>query len=180
MFRRLEERVVYETRFIRLYDDRVILNDGTPSTHVRLAYRASDRGAVIIPRLPDRRLLLLRVHRYAVEAETLEFPRGGAKPGEAFADVADRELRSEVGLQATSLEMLGEHWPDGAILTTRVGVFLASLAEDAERQVRLTPKEAIQSAAFYRSDELRVLVREGQIRDGFTLGALALLEASAR
>lgn len=178
-FRRDEEREVYRNERLVVYDDVITRPDGSPGRYFRLSYHNNPRGAVIVPRLPDGRLLLVQVHRYAVDHDSWEFPRGGGRVGEGVEATARRELKTETGLDAETIELLGFSQPDGAIIMTEVGVFLAMLREGDDSCVEVNPDEGILGFQFVSERALRQLVRDGAIKDGFTLSALALIAAQS-
>jgi len=178
MIKRLRENKVYENQRIQFYDDEVELPDKKKGNYIRLTYHGNPRGAVIIPRLPDGRLLLLKIFRYAVNEESLEFPRGGGHAHEDTEQVALRELRSETNLVPLRSTPLGFIRPDTAILMTEVGVVLMDLPNNAELGIVLSRKEGITEAEFLPLNEIMKLASQGKIRDGFTLGAIALLLAA--
>ena len=66
---------------------------------------------------------------------------GGVEPGEAFDAAALRELREETGLEATTLEPLGEFayvredWESQPGLRVHVEAFLVDVAPDWEPQL---------------------------------------------
>src|SRR5262245_16888096 len=119
------EKVVYQNKWICLYDDAVRFPDGTMGTYIRLSYHGNPPGVVIIPQLPDGRLLLLRIFRYAMNEESLEFPRGGGQVGKKVEQLATEELQEETELVARSWTLLGSHRPDTAIMMTEACVLLA-------------------------------------------------------
>ncbi len=177
-FRRISENIAYQNERVVLYDDTVERPDGTSGRYLRFSYHGNPLGAVVVPRLPDGRFLLIQIHRYAVDSDSLEFPRGGGHLGETVEQVASRELNGETGLAAKQCRLLGFLRPDTAIVMTEVGVVMAELDEAAEASFRPGVNEAISGGRFATLDEVWNLVANGSIRDGFTLGAMALLHAS--
>lgn len=175
-FTRVRERLVYRNKYVELYDDDVLTPRGTPGTFTRLRYRENPPGAVVVPRLPDGRFLLLRVFRYAFDTISLELPRGTGEPGESAENAGRRELLEETGLAASTVTHLGFLRPDTSIVETEVHVLLAvipslaGLALDREEE-GVASYEVVPASMF--SD----LVRSAEIRDGFTLGAYGLLAA---
>jgi 8-oxo-dGTP pyrophosphatase MutT (NUDIX family) len=176
-FVRLQERLVYENRWIQLYDDIVEMPDGNEGTYVRLQYHHNPVGVVVIPLLPDKRVLLVDVNRYAIDRFSKEFPRGGGKIGESLEQSAIRELSKETNIVPDALHSLGYLFPDNAIMTTKVGVVVANCPIDSIEHICTNPNEAIVSASFLPLTDVWSMVASGDITDGFTLGALALYEA---
>jgi ADP-ribose pyrophosphatase len=179
-YRRLREHLVYENRFIELFDDDVTMPDGSRGTYVRLRYRGNPPGVVIVTRLPGERYLLLTVNRYAAGEDSLEFPRGSTDAGESAEQGARRELEEETRLVASSCSLLGYLRPDTAIVETEVQVFLMEISEEQIASIALDEAgEAISSYQVLTLGEIWAKVRAGTIRCGFTLGSLGLLAARA-
>jgi len=68
----------------------------------------------------DRRILLVRQYRPAVERYTLELPSGLVDPGESAAEAARRELLEETGYEAGEVEVLGRLFPDTGRLANQI------------------------------------------------------------
>src|SRR4051812_47649204 len=65
-------------------------------------------SVVLIPRLADGRIVMIRNRRFAIERTLLELPAGTLEQGEAVATCAARELEEETGYRASELtELLG-------------------------------------------------------------------------
>src|SRR6266516_3395152 len=66
----------------------------------------------VIAVTPDGRIPLVRVYRPLVETMSVEFPSGGAEPGESPEEAARRELLEETGCAAATLELVGTLFVD--------------------------------------------------------------------
>jgi hypothetical protein len=62
----MKEVLVYENQRVQVFDDEIRRPDGKPDTYFHMQYRNAPDGAVIVPELPDGRLLMLGIRRYAV------------------------------------------------------------------------------------------------------------------
>jgi len=134
-------------------------------------------AVVVLAELPDRRLVLVRQYRKAVEAELLEFCAGTLGPGEKPEDCAVRELKEETGFDTQRLTRLGVICLAPGYSEERLHVFHAWLRGDAgacapeedERVevVTLTP------AAF------EAMMARGEIADAKTLATWQLHKARA-
>ncbi len=169
----LQHRRVHAGRVLDLDVDEVVEPGGVHG--VREVVR--QRGSVAaLPVLDDRRIVLVRQYRYAVDALVWELPAGRRDAGETPDEGARRELEEEVGLRAAALEPLLVFWTTPGFCDEVMHLF---------RATGLTPvpprpeaDERIESATF-TLDEAIGMLKSGEIREGKTLVAL-LLEAGRR
>ena len=176
-YERVREVLVYENRRVAVFDDAIRRPDGESDTYFRVQYKSGTGGAVIVPELPDGRLLLLEVRRYAFDEDSVEFPRGGAEPNEATEVTAARELFAETSLRPSRLIVMGHCRPDTSIIRVDATVYLAELTASAEREVKVDQNEAIHNYSWLSCDEISRKAAFGAIRDGFTLSAFSLYSA---
>jgi ADP-ribose pyrophosphatase len=94
---RIEGGVVYDGHFLKVERDKIRLPDG--STSHREFFRHPG-AVVILPLLPDGRILLERQFRYPNSQVFIEFPAGKIDPGEDHLACAKRELEEETGYTA--------------------------------------------------------------------------------
>jgi len=121
--RRIDGTDVYRGKLLNVKSDRVRLPDGTEATR---EYIVHPGAALIIPILPDGRLLMERQFRYAVGRVLVEFPAGKLDPGEDMLKTAQRELLEETGYRAAQWEWIAEVHPIVSYTTERIEVFLAT------------------------------------------------------
>lgn len=159
--------VVYENPWFR------VRKDG-PWHWIEQPGAVDGRSAVVVALCGDRFVFELNLRR-ALGKSLVEFPRGGANDGEGAEACALRELAEETGFRPLpgTLRKLGCVHPDGGLLSSSVSVFLV----EVERTEAETDGEASSIFELSRSEILSAVV-SGQITDGFTLSALALLWAS--
>lgn len=131
-------------------------------------------GAVtIVPLLDDGRICLIRNYRVSVGRRLIELPAGTLEPGEDPAVTARRELLEETGYQARHLEPLLTFYTSPGVLDELMWVYVASGLTpgrqdlDAGEQIETLP------ATW---DEVRGLIKDGQISDAKTLASLLYYE----
>ncbi|MBK6808954.1 MAG: NUDIX hydrolase [Sandaracinaceae bacterium] len=96
-------RILLDSRKFRV--EAVEVPDREGRTRTREVVRHPG-AVVILPLLPDGRVLLIRNRRFAVNATLYELPAGTREPGEADDVGALRELEEETGYQAATLSPL--------------------------------------------------------------------------
>jgi len=169
----LQHRRVHAGRVLDLDVDEVVEPGGVHG--VREVVR--QRGSVAaLPVLDDRRIVLVRQYRYAVDALVWELPAGRRDPGETPDEGARRELEEEVGLRAAALEPLLVFWTTPGFCDEVMHLFRATGL--APVPPRPEADERIESATF-TLDEAMGMIKSGEIHEGKTLVAL-LLEANRR
>lgn len=119
----IESEDVYRGKLLHVKCDRVRLPDGSEATR---EYVVHPGAAMIIPILPDGRLLMERQFRYPLRRVMLEFPAGKLDPGEEMLKTAQRELLEETGYRAEHWEWLAEVHPIISYTTERIEIFLAT------------------------------------------------------
>ena len=95
---------VFDGKLLHVRRDTVRLPDGTLATR---EYIVHPGAVLIVPVLPDGRLVIVRQFRYPLDRVIIEFPAGKLDPGEEPLATAQRELREETGYVAASWQRLG-------------------------------------------------------------------------
>ena len=126
-------------------------------------------SAVILPVFPDRRILLIRQYRLAVQETIWELPAGTLDPGERPLQAARRELAEETGYRSARWRKLNSFYPSPGLLSERMHLFLA---QDVRPGIaRPEEDERIRSRSFSLAALLR-MIRSGAIKDGKSLVGL--------
>ena len=119
---KVDGEAVFDGKLLHVRRDTVRLADGTLATR---EYVIHPGAALVVPVLPDGRLVVERQYRYPLDRVMIEFPAGKLDPGETPLDTARRELREETGYLAASWERLGQVHPVVSYSTEAIEFFLA-------------------------------------------------------
>jgi ADP-ribose pyrophosphatase len=166
----LDSKKVYEGKVIQLKLDRVVEPDGVEVIREVVCHSGS---VVVLPRLRDGRVLLVRQFRYPAGRMLWELTAGCIEPGETPRQAARRELREETGYRARTLKPLFKFFSSPGFLDERMHLIEAS--DLTCHQAQPEPDERIR-LGWFTPRQLRRMLRAGQIEDAKTLvGLLTLL-----
>lgn len=82
-------------------------------------------AVVILPLLPDGRIVCVSQYRHSLGAQILELPAGTLEKGEEPAVCAHREIMEEIGMAARDLTPLGTLFPAPGFCTEVQHLFVA-------------------------------------------------------
>ena len=167
---RLGYREIYRNPWLVLREDDIRRPDGSPGI-----YSVVDKQtyALVMP-YDGHRFRLVEQFRYALGARRWEFPQGTA-PDLADAEpseLAERELREETVLRATSFQVLGQLDTAPGMTSQRGWVFLATGITEGEAE-REHEEQDMHSAWFSR-EEVERMIRSGVIADAQSIAAYGL------
>lgn len=155
-------KVIVENQYVA-----VLLND---SGHLRISQKYG--GVVVIPECNGKYALIQHSRNGVV---LIEFPRGFIENGESHIDGAERELREELNLVSVNSHLLGELVTDSGLITDNVRAVICEVRDTS--QLSLQSSEGVISCDYYTYDEVIELVKNGKVKDNFTLASLMLLQA---
>jgi ADP-ribose pyrophosphatase len=168
----LDSKKVYEGKVVQLRLDRIIEPGGVEVSREVVCHSGS---VVVLPRLRDGRVLLVRQFRYPAGRRLWELAAGCIEPGETPRQAARRELREETGYRARTLRPLFKFFSSPGFLSERMHLMAASGLTRCQAQP--APDERIRWG-WFTPRQLRRMLRAGQIEDAKTLvGLLAHLSS---
>lgn len=128
----LDSTTVFQGDFLHAKRDTVRLPDGR---HATREYVVHPGAVMVIPLLPDGRLVVERQYRYPLHRAMIEFPAGKLNPGEDVLACAQRELWEETGYRATEWARAGLLHPVIAYATEFIDIWFARGLTAGERQL---------------------------------------------
>jgi ADP-ribose pyrophosphatase len=170
-FQLIEKQILYTGKKVRLELHR-LENDETGQRTQREII-AHPGAVVVLPLLPNGKVILIRQRRYAIGQVLIELPAGTLEKGEDPMNCAGRELLEETGLVAGRLRPLYSFFSSPGILTEKMYVFAAY---DLEQSVSaLEEGEEIELFPVMMNEALE-MCGDGRIADGKTLVALLMYD----
>lgn len=166
----LSTELVQQGKFLQWRRDRVRLPDGQEALREFVVHPGA---AMIVPILPDGRLLMERQFRYPVGLTMIEFPAGKLDPNEDPMVCAQRELQEETGYTARRWARAGIMHPVIGYATEIIEIWLADglMAGEAHRD----EGEFLDTFAASEA-ELDTWFREGRLTDVKTIVGLMWLK----
>src|SRR5882672_9769091 len=162
----LSSKTIYEGKIFGIRRDEVIEPSGVRVMREVITHPGS---VVVLPVLPDGRILLIRQYRHATRQYLWELVAGRIDAGENVRQAAARELMEETGYHAQRFRVFLDMFPTPGFLEERMYVLLAEKLTAGEAQPeedeRITTK-AFEPAALERMIEKNVL------RDAKTIAGL--------
>lgn len=170
MIRRVREVSVFRNKFVEVYNDDVNFADGSEGQYVRIGHPDSGGQAIVVLPHHDARIGMVRTFRYPIGDWEWALPRGFGHGDDALVS-AQAELMEELGVEATSWKLLGEVTPDSGLLASRVAIFYAKVMNNI-----LAPLDTreVAEARWFTPMEVKKMIAEGELRDGFSLSALMI------
>lgn len=162
----LSSTMIYNGPVFGLRRDKVIEPSGVRATREVITHPGS---VVVLPVLPDGRILLIRQYRHATRQYLWELVAGRMDPGETPEVAAARELIEETGYRAKRFRVFLDIFPSPGFLEERMFILLAEglTAGEAEPE----EDEKITSRA-YRRKQLDEMIGGGKLRDAKSVAGI--------
>ena len=165
---KVSSEVVFDGNLLQVRRDTVRLPDGSLATR---EYVVHPGAVLVVPVLPDGRLVVERQYRYPVGQVFVEFPAGKLDPGEAEIVTAQRELAEETGYVAATWTPLGSIHSVVGYSSEAINFFIAEGLTNVG--ARLDDGEFLEIVTMSLGEMLAALDR-GEITDAKTVAALLL------
>lgn len=134
-------------------------------------YLETPGAVVIIPQLPDGRIVMTIQYRYLNDKQSTAFPCGGIKKGMDTLDAAKLELLEETGCVGDEWTKIGVFEPSAGCIKDLTHVFTTSVVEQQAQQLDDTE----QIDVMYRwPHEIDEIIERNDIWSGQTIAAWAL------
>lgn len=162
----LRSQQVYTGPVFGIRRDEVIEPSGVRTTREVITHPGS---VVVLPVLPDGRILLIRQYRHATRQYLWELVAGRMDPGESVREAAEREMIEETGYRAKRFRVFLDVFPTPGFLEERMYILVADGLTPGEAEPE--EDEKIVSKAFTQA-EIDKMLKRGTLRDGKTIAGL--------
>ncbi len=166
---RLARKIVYESRWVNLYIDKVRFPNGLVlDDHHLLDFPLGAAAALVENQ--NGCVIFVRVCRYTAGTTRWELPAGGLEAGESETEAAKREVLEETGYSSEGHELMYSFYPMGGIANKLFHVVRCQAAQ----RVQEFDRAEVSDIRWCTRDEVRQMIREKSITDGLSLTALLL------
>lgn len=162
----LSSRTIYEGTVFGIRRDEVMEPSGVRTIREVITHPGS---VVVLPVLPDGRILLIRQYRYAARQYLWELVAGRIDAGENPREAAARELIEETGYRAKRFRIFLDVFPTPGFLEERMFILLAE-GLTAGKAKPEEDEKIIPHA--YNGKQLEEMIRSGKLRDAKTIAGL--------
>jgi ADP-ribose pyrophosphatase len=167
-------RKVFEGRIFTVMVESITTPKGTTLDAEIVRHPGS---VVLLPMTEDGDIILVKQYRHAIGRWAWELPAGTLKPDEDPKKAAARECQEEIGLIPTRLDRLGAFFPTPGYCDEEMNFYKAGgLREPGpnDEKAEQDEDEDIEKRTF-GVDQLRTMIRSGEIVDLKTVAGLTLL-----
>ncbi len=167
----LSSRVVYQNRWMRVREDVIERQDGSPGI-----YGVVEKAdfAVIAP-IQDGMIHLVEQYRYPVKGRYWELPQGSWEdaPDTDPLELARAELQEETGLSANRMLHVGHLYECYGYSTQGYHIYLAQDLTSGAASREHTEQDMVSRA--FPVEEVLAMSCDGAIKDSATIAALGML-----
>jgi ADP-ribose pyrophosphatase len=162
----LGSEMVYQGKVFGVRRDEVLEPDGLRATREVITHPGS---VVVLPVLPDGRIVMVRQYRHATRQYLWELVAGRKEPEETPKQGAARELLEETGYRAKRFKVFLDVFPTPGFLEERMYLLLAEGLTAGEAQPE--EDEKIEVRAFKLKD-LKQMIKSGRLRDAKSIAGI--------
>ena len=158
--------MIYQGRVFGLRRDEVVEPSGLRATREVITHPGS---VVVLPVLPDGRIVMIRQYRHATRQYLWELVAGRKEPEETPKQGAARELLEETGYSAKRFKVFLDVFPTPGFLEERMYLLLAEGLTAGEAQPEEDEKIEVRA---YRLKELKQMIKSGRLRDAKSIAGI--------
>ena len=166
---RLSRNVIYQSPWVNLYLDTVKFPNGLLIEKFHLL--DFPRAAVTaIVEDDSGNILFARICRYISGTTEWELPAGGVETGETEIEAARREVLEETGHTSDHHELIYSYYPMNGSANKLFHIVRCKAID----YIQDFDKNEVSETRWFTKDEVKQMMKDKGVTDGFTLSALLL------
>ena len=162
----LKSETIFEGKSFGVRRDQLIEPTGVQTMREVVTHPGS---VVVLPVLPDGRIVLVRQYRHATGQYLWELVAGRMEKGESPKEGAARELIEETGYRGKTFTIFLEVFPTPGFLEEKMFLLLAEKLTLGEAQPEEDEKLIVKA---YTKKQLEEMIRTKKLRDAKTVAGL--------
>lgn len=160
----LSSKLIHETHWLRLVEDKVLDQNQKPLTYT---YMVKDPSVCIVVVDEHGGILLQRQFIYPIKKTLWVLPAGFCEKGEEPLAAAKRELTEEAGIESAEWHELGMSYSASGVSHNIGYGFVAKITKPS--LTVLDEEEDVLEQRFFTPDEVKKMLQNQEIVDGFSL-----------
>ena len=162
----LGSEMIYQGKVFGLRRDEVVEPSGLRATREVITHPGS---VVVLPVLPDGRIVMIRQYRHATRQYLWELVAGRKEPEETPKQGAARELLEETGYRAKRFKVFLDVFPTPGFLEEKMHILLAEGLTAGEAQPEEDEKIEVRP---FKLKELKQMIKSGRLRDAKSIAGI--------
>jgi ADP-ribose pyrophosphatase len=162
----LSSEMIYQGKVFGLRRDEVVEPSGLRATREVITHPGS---VVVLPVLPDGRIVMIRQYRHATRQYLWELVAGRKEPEETPKQGAARELLEETGYRAKRYKVFLDVFPTPGFLEERMYLLLAEGLTAGEAQPEEDEKIEVRP---FKLKELKQMIKSGRLQDAKSIAGI--------
>ena len=165
----IDSKKGFKGEWIDLNVDTVELPDGKIIKYEALQYHRA--GVGIVAQNDDGKIILVKSYRYINDYTGWEVPAGTVPPEQEHSECILQELKEEAGCEVSPENLIysGDYYPS---IGSSSQVFHCYYAKSVTQVTEQLDTNEILDAKWFSKEEIIELIKNGEIKDGFTLTLL--------
>ena len=168
--KRLDRKIIYESQWINLYTDRVLM----PSGKIIEKYHFLDypnNSVVVLLSNNKNNICFIKALRYTTQQIQWELPAGGIDKDEGILKAAEREVLEETGFKTKALKLHYSFNPSNGLSNQIIHIVIGEI--NNSKQIYFDTDE-VSEIHWLSPAKVKDLIANKEITDGVSLIALLL------
>jgi len=166
---RLSRDIVYQSPWVNLYLDKVKFPNGLVIEKFHLLDFPNAAVTAIVENEVGN-IIFARICRYTTGATDWELPAGGIETGESVIEAAKREILEETGYTSADHQLIYSYYPMNGSANKLFHIVHCKAIECKQD----FDKNEVSETRWFTRAEVKQMVNDKVVIDGFTLTALLL------